>query len=78
MLSLIITHELRRRLKDSKIPLEHAVRSLDRLQVVPLACADYSFDLLARPDPEQAEILKILKLSLPCSLDEARVAKKAR
>ena len=76
MLSLMLTHEMRRRMKDSKIPLEHAVRSLDRLQVVPLTCGDYSFELLARPDPEQVEILKTLKLSLPSSIDEARVAKK--
>ena len=64
-------------MKDSKIPLEHAVRSLDRLQVVPLTCGDYSFELLARPDPEQVEILRFLQLSLPGSIGEARVAKKA-
>jgi len=77
MLSLMITHEMRRRMKDSKIPLEHVIRNLDRLQVVPLACGDYSFELLARPDPEQMEILNILKLSLPSTIDEAGVAKKA-
>ena len=76
MLALMITQEMRRRMKDHDIPLEHAIRSLDRLQVVPLTCGDYSFELLARPDPEQMEILNVLGLSLPSILEEARVAKK--
>ena len=76
MLALMVTQEMRGRMKDSEIPLEHAIRSLDRLQVVPLACGDYSFELLARPDPEQMEILDTLKLSPPSTIDEAGVAKK--
>lgn len=76
MLSLLITQEMRARIQDKEMPLEHAIRSLDRLQVVPLTCGDCSFELLARPDPEQMEILNTLKLSLPSTIDEARVAKK--
>jgi len=73
----MVTHEMRRRMKDSKIPREHVIRSLDRLQVALLACGDYSFELLARPDSEQMEILNILKLLLPSTIYEMGVAKKA-
>ncbi|MDI6832192.1 MAG: hypothetical protein QME88_12805, partial [Actinomycetota bacterium] len=77
MLALMVTREMRGRMQDSKLPLEHAIRSLDRLQVIPLTCGDYSFELAARPDPEQKEILDALKLSPPISIDAIGVAKKA-
>lgn len=77
MLAYMIIHKMRSRLEDKDAPIEHIIRTLDRIQIIPLSCGDFSFLRLAQPDPEQKAILDRLKISLPNLATSTLVAKKS-
>lgn len=65
MLALLVTQEMRRRLKGTDATLEHVIRCLDRIQIVTLRMGDASQTRIVAPDPEQKAILNKLGIRLP-------------
>jgi len=78
MLALMVVHEMRRRLSSSDIPLEHAIRALDRMQVATISIGSTSLERVSSPDEEQGKILDRLSLKIPPVAPKGIVGTKTR
>lgn len=75
-LALMVTHEMRRRLEGSGVPLEQVIRSLDQIQLVTLSLGKDSSRRIVSPGREQSAILDQLGLKLPRIIGESKGSKK--
>lgn len=78
MLALMVTHEMRRRLEGSDIPLEHVIRVLDRIQIATISIGATSLERVNSPDEEQEKILGCFSLKIPPVASRGTVGTKTK
>ena len=78
MLALMVAHEMRRRLSGSDVPLQHAIRALDRIQIATISIGSTSLERVSSPDEEQGKILDRLSLKIPPVAPQGTVGTKTR